>query len=86
MEEVSIGEDVFALAEQLRQSEERQSLFLECFEKLGTSCKDIIRKCLSGEDQERIAEKLKVSYGYLRKKKSECMASLMQMIHRHLRS
>lgn len=84
VDDVSIGEDVFALAEQLKLNNEKMQLFLQCFEKLGASCKEIIQKCLSGEDQEKIAEQLKVTYGYLRKKKSECMASLTQMIHSRL--
>ena len=79
VDDVSIGEDVFALAEQLKQSNEKMQVFLQCFEKLGAGCQEIIRKCLSGEDQEKIAEQLKVTYGYLRKKKSECMASLVKM-------
>lgn len=84
VDDVSIGEDVFALAEQLKQNNDKMQLFLQCFEKLGDSCKEIIRRCMSGEDQEKIAEQLKVTYGYLRKKKSECMASLTQMVSRNL--
>jgi RNA polymerase sigma factor (sigma-70 family) len=80
IDDVSIGEDVFATAEQLKQSQEKMQLFLQCFERLGATCKEIIKKCMGGEDQEKIAEQLKVTYGYLRKKKSECMASLVQMI------
>lgn len=80
VDDVSIGEDVFALAEQLKLQNEKMQLFLQCFEKLGESCKEIIRRCMSGEDQELIAEQLKVTYGYLRKKKSECMASLVKMV------
>ena len=83
-EDVSIGEDVFALAEQMRQSDQRLQLFLQCFEKLGDGCKEIIRKCLGGEELSAIAEQLKVTYGYLRKKKSECMAALTKMIHSQL--
>ena len=81
VDEVSIGEDVFALAEQMKQNDQRMQLFLQCFEKLGDTCKEIIKKCMSGEDQSIIAEQLKVTYGYLRKKKSECMAALTKMIH-----
>lgn len=82
--DVSIGEDVFALAEQMKQSDQRMQVFLQCFEKLGDACKSIIQKCLGGEDQELIAAQLQVSYGYLRKKKSECMAALTKMIHSQL--
>lgn len=84
VDDVSIGEDVFALAEQMKQNDQRMNIFLHCFEKLGDACKDIIKKCLSGDDQALIAEQLKVSYGYLRKKKSECMAALTKMIHAQL--
>ncbi|AXY78508.1 sigma-70 family RNA polymerase sigma factor [Paraflavitalea soli] len=80
VDDVSIGEDVFAMAEQLKQNNEKMQLFLQCFEKMGATCKEIIKRCMGGEDQEKIAEQLKVTYGYLRKKKSECMASLTQMI------
>ena len=80
-DDVSIGEDVFALAEQLQHQDSRMKVFLQCFEQLGESCKEIIQKCLGGEDQEKIAAQLKVTYGYLRKKKSECMATLTKMIH-----
>lgn len=82
--DVSIGEDVFALAEQMKQSDQRMQVFLQCFEKLGDACKAIIQKCLGGEDQELIATQLQVTYGYLRKKKSECMATLTKMIHSQL--
>lgn len=84
VEDVSIGEDVFALAEQMRQNDQRMQVFLQCFEKLGDTCREIIKKCLGGEDQELIAVQLKVTYGYLRKKKSECMAALTKMIHSQL--
>jgi hypothetical protein len=36
---------------------------------------------LTGERQEKIAELLGVTYGYLRKKKSECMASLLSYVN-----
>jgi RNA polymerase sigma factor (sigma-70 family) len=80
-DDVSIGEDVFALAEQMKRNDQKMQVFLKCFQELGAACQEILRKCLSGEDQEKIAEQLKVSYGYLRKKKSECMASLTKKIH-----
>ncbi len=80
-DDVYIGEDVFAKAEQLQQSDQKMQVFMDCFKELGSSCKEIIRKCLSGDDQEKVAAELKVSYGYLRKKKSECMAALTKMIH-----
>jgi RNA polymerase sigma factor (sigma-70 family) len=74
------GEDVFAAAEQLAGEEDRGRLFLQQFERLGEKCKEILRASLTGDRQEKIAEALGVTYGYLRKKKSECMATLLSYI------
>jgi RNA polymerase sigma factor (sigma-70 family) len=74
------GEDIFALAEQLQQQDEKASLFMQMFEKLGDRCREIIRKCLGTQPQDEVAEELGVTYAYLRKKKSECTAELMKMI------
>jgi RNA polymerase sigma factor (sigma-70 family) len=74
------GEDVFASAERLVNDEERTQLFLRQFARLGEKCREIIRLSLSGRKQEEIAAELGVSYGYLRKKKSECMATLMSYV------
>lgn len=86
VDDVSIGEDVFAMAEQLKGQQHKMEVFLQCFEKLGDTCKEIIRKCMEGGDQEKIAAQLKVTYGYLRKKKSECMATLTQLVQKQLQS
>ena len=75
-----LGEDVFALAEQMQMQEEKASLFKAMFQKLGERCQEIINKCLANKPQEAVAEELGVSYPYLRKKKSECMAELIKLI------
>ncbi len=77
---LNISEDVFKQAEELEQQQMQSSLYLMMFEKLSERCREIITLALSDEHQEKIAEQLGVSYGYLRKKKSECLASLTQMI------
>jgi len=74
------GEDVFAAAEKLAGEEEKARVFLQQFERLGEKCKEILRLSLTGDHQEKIAEALGVTYGYLRKKKSECMATLLSYI------
>lgn len=80
-DEVSLlGEDVFAAAEQLAAEESRARLFLAQFARLGEKCREILRLSLTGEAQEKIAARLDVTYGYLRKKKSECMATLLSYI------
>ncbi|MEJ6981859.1 sigma-70 family RNA polymerase sigma factor [Pedobacter sp. P351] len=75
-----IGEDVFAEAELLEKQDEEAKRFILMFEKLGDRCKEIISESLKGDAQELVAEKLGVTYGYLRKKKSECMAALIKLI------
>lgn len=77
-----IGEDTFEQAEALELQKEQASLFLKAFEQLGERCKEIISWSMKGEAQEKVAETLGVTYGYLRKKKSECMASLVKLIDR----
>lgn len=75
-----IGEDTFEQAEALEKQKEQSAIFLEAFEKLGERCQEIIRWSMQGEAQEKVAEALGVTYGYLRKKKSECMASLVKLV------
>ena len=76
-----IGEDTFEQAEQLEEQNAQADLFLAAFEKLGERCKEIIKWSMQGDAQEKVAEALGVTYGYLRKKKSECMASLVKLVH-----
>lgn len=75
-----IGEDTFANADELENQAQQSKIFLEAFGKLGERCKEIITWSMRGEAQEKVAEALGVTYGYLRKKKSECMAALMKMV------
>jgi RNA polymerase sigma factor (sigma-70 family) len=75
-----IGEDTFANADELERQSAESELFFSAFEKLGGRCKEIISWSMKGEAQEKVAEALGVTYGYLRKKKSECMASLIKMV------
>lgn len=77
-----IGEDTFEQAEVLETQKEQSAIFLKAFEKLGERCREIITWSLKGEAQEKVAQTLGVTYGYLRKKKSECMASLVKLIDR----
>ncbi|HTM97403.1 MAG TPA: sigma-70 family RNA polymerase sigma factor [Pedobacter sp.] len=76
-----IGEDTFEQAERLEEQATQADLFLAAFEKLGERCKEIIKWSMQGDAQEKVAEALGVTYGYLRKKKSECMASLVKLVH-----
>ena len=75
-----LGEDVFAIAEQMQLQEDKASLFMAMFQQLGERCREIINKCLGNNPQEEVAVELGVSYAYLRKKKSECTAELIRLI------
>jgi len=79
------GEDLFAAAEKLATEETRARVFLQQFERLGEKCREILRLTLTGDKQDKIAEALGVTYGYLRKKKSECMATLLSYIQEQKR-
>ncbi len=75
-----LGEDVFGAAERLGQEEDRARIFIAQFRRLGARCQEILRLTLTGDRQEKVAATLGVSYGYLRKKKTECMATLLTYI------
>lgn len=77
---LTIGEDTFAQADDLEKQAWQSALFYSSFEKLGERCKEIISWSMKGEAQEKVAEALGVTYGYLRKKKSECMAALVKIV------
>ena len=76
----NLGEDVFAIAEQMQLQEDKASLFMAMFQQLGERCREIINKCLGNKPQDEVAQELGVSYAYLRKKKSECTAELIRLI------
>ena len=77
-----IGEDVFRMAEELYEKQAQTALFQRMFERLSERCQEIIQLSLSDEHQEKIAAQLGVTYGYLRKKKSECLATLTEWIQK----
>lgn len=60
--------------------QERDRFFWQKFELLGRSCKDILKLSWSGIGMQQVAEQLEISYQYARKKKSECIGRLMELI------
>jgi RNA polymerase sigma factor (sigma-70 family) len=76
----SAGEDVFKNAEQMALQEERQQMVVEQLAKLGDSCRQLIEHCQKGIPLEEVAGLMGTTYGYIRKKKSECMAKLIGMV------
>lgn len=62
---------------------ERENAVMQVLETMGSTCRDIIKACMGKEHQEKIAEQLGLTYAYLRKKKSECMAQLGRLVKAH---
>ncbi|MEX0275305.1 MAG: RNA polymerase sigma factor [Flavobacteriaceae bacterium] len=60
--------------------EQQYNLFEEMFQKLGKSCKDVLRTSFKVKTMDEVAKILGVSYAYARKKKSLCIGKLTQMI------
>jgi RNA polymerase sigma factor (sigma-70 family) len=76
----SAGEDVFKNAEQLAMQDEKQQLVDEQLAKLGDSCRQLIEHWQNGIPLEKVAGLMGTTYGYIRKKKSECMGKLIEMV------
>lgn len=79
-ENVSIDESVAEMANQTEIFDEKQSLFDEMFQKLGEKCRELLQLSFVTKTLEEVAEKLNVTYGYVRKKKSLCTGQLTEMI------
>lgn len=68
------------LAEETNKQEQQDELFQQSFKTLSKGCQKLLRLSWAGEHLEKVAQQLEVSYGYVRKKKSECVAKLMKRI------
>ncbi len=79
-ENVSIDASVQEMASQTEVFDEKQSLFDEMFQKLGDKCREVLQLSFVLKTMEEVAEKLNVTYGYVRKKKSLCTGQLTEMI------
>lgn len=60
--------------------DEKQQLFDLMFKKLGDKCQELLQLSFAIKSMEEVAEKLNVTYGYVRKKKSLCVGQLTQWI------
>ncbi|MHC0439804.1 MULTISPECIES: RNA polymerase sigma factor [Flavobacterium] len=77
---VSINESALELIAQTEEFDEKQQLFDTMFQKLGDKCQELLKLSFSVKSMEEVAEKLNVTYGYVRKKKSLCIGQLTQWI------
>ncbi len=79
----SFKQNEWQQAEQQAMKLEREKVIMELLGQLGEKCRKIIMACLEGRHQEKVAESLGLTYAYLRKKKSECMAGLGELARVH---
>lgn len=84
-ENVSTDENVQEMMFQTEVFEEKQSLFDEMVQKLGEKCQEVLKLSFVTKTMEEVAEKLNVTYGYVRKKKSICTGQLTEMIQQSSR-
>lgn len=76
----SITESTQVMLAETELFDEKQELFDLMFQKLGDKCKEVLQLSFSLQSMEEVAEKLNVTYGYVRKKKSLCTGQLTQWI------
>ncbi|MEN9908599.1 MAG: hypothetical protein RLZZ540_1748 [Bacteroidota bacterium] len=79
----STNEPTEEMVAQTELFEEKQQLFDMMFQRLGDKCQEVLKLSFTLKSMEEVAEKLNVTYGYVRKKKSLCTGQLTQWIHEH---
>ena len=79
----STNETTEEMVAQTETFEEKQQLFDTMFQRLGEKCQEVLKLSFTLKSMEEVAEKLHVTYGYARKKKSLCTGQLTQWIHEH---
>ncbi|KFF07203.1 RNA polymerase sigma factor [Flavobacterium reichenbachii] len=77
---VSMNESALELIAHTEEFDQKQELFDTMFQKLGEKCQELLKLSFSLQSMEEVAEKLNVTYGYVRKKKSLCIGQLTQWI------
>ncbi len=74
------GEDVFTTTETVLLQSNRRKLLEAKLAELGEGCRELLRLSWSGKAMDEVATILNNSYGYVRKKKSECLAKLIGLV------
>lgn len=84
---VTIIDDVTSITEEQEQQveeteifEQQHQLFELKFKELGQKCQELLKTSFKIKSMEKVAEILGVTYGYARKKKSQCMGKLTQLV------
>lgn len=74
------GEDASRMAEETLLEHQRELLFREKFLLLPDRCRELLTLSWKGARMNEVAELMGVTYAYARKKKSDCIAALMESI------
>lgn len=84
---VTIIDDVTSISEEQEQEaetteifEQQHQLFDLKFKELGKKCQELLKATFKIKSMEEVADFLGVTYGYARKKKSQCMGKLTQLV------
>ena len=79
-DEASIKDEHEQHVEETELFEQQNQLFESKFKELGTKCQELLKATFKIKSMEEVAEFLGVTYGYARKKKSQCMGKLTQLV------
>lgn len=79
-EDISKSEDVDEMIIETTLYEQKFQLFESMFDKLGDACKKLLKASFTNSSMEEVAKNLDISYAYARKKKSQCIGKLTQLI------
>ena len=85
--EVTINEEIVSKGEpeehlfmETSVFDDKQKLFQEKFKELGKACQDLLKLSFTDASMQSVADQLKVSYAYARKKKSLCVGQLTKLV------
>jgi RNA polymerase sigma factor (sigma-70 family) len=78
----NIAGDANAAAEQHAAQMGKEQLVMIVLDQMG-NCKEVILKSLLKKPQEEVAEELGMTYAYYRKRKSNCMSELAELVKNH---
>ena len=79
-EVLSKNDDAQELSFETSDFENKQALFNQMFQKLGTACKELLEATFKTKSMEEVAKSLDISYAYARKKKSLCIGQLTKLV------
>lgn len=75
-----IDEGSLEAAERLAQYSDRKKLLKAKLEELNEGCRRLLSLCWAGKPLQEIAVQMETSYGYIRRKKGECLGRLVKLM------